>query len=118
MTYSLVSTQPIRNKPMKTPTIIIAALNTLPLVVYVFIVLPLIKMMGAGAPFDSVIGQFFFYGFIYAALAYPLVLLINHVSAFLNFRKRLFKVAFINETILSTYIVTILVYGTIAFSAT
>ena len=102
---------------MKSPTIVLAAVNTLPLVIYVFIAVPLAQMLGANALVgESLATKFFFYGFVYAALAYPLVLLFNHASAFLNYRKHLFKVALINEVVMSSYLVALLFYGVAAYS--
>ena len=102
---------------MKTPTIVLAAVNTLPLVIYLFIAIPLVQMLGASAPvYDSLILRFFFYGFVYAALAYPLVLIFNHTNAFLNYRKHLYKVALCNEVAMSAYLLLLVVYGAVAFA--
>ncbi len=104
---------------MKTTTIILSIINSLPLFLYVFVALPLTHIIKNGASFgEEGIIQFFGYGFAWAGIAYPLVLAFNHFNSIKNYRKNLHKAALMNQISMSVYLILLAVYGVVALGPT
>jgi hypothetical protein len=99
---------------MKATVITLACINSSPLIIYLFVWLPSLKIIqSAGDYGEAAMEQFFVLGFAWATLLYPLVLLFNHFFCFLNFRRKQVKAALGNQLTMSLYIIVLVIYGAV-----
>jgi len=90
--------------------------NSAPLFLYLFVALPMYQLLQMGGSSNgSDMSNFFGNGFLWAGLAYPLVLAFYHFASVLSFRKGNAKGAMMNQLMMSGYLVLLLAYGLIGF---
>ena len=97
---------------MKTATIILATLNSAPLVPYPFVALPLISILrlGGSAAGEGITKQLIALGFIWGTLLFPVVLIFNHWNSFRKYRVGLFRDAMTHQLVSSFYILLLAIY--------
>lgn len=101
---------------MKIASILLAILNTLPLGIYVFVVVPLIQILEKGIESGgSPVSQFCGYGFLWGSLLFPLFLVLNHVFFVKNYTRAAFRPALFNQLYTLAYLGLIGIYAIIAF---
>lgn len=100
---------------MKLAAVLLAILNTLPLSVYPFVVLPLAEIAFSGDQIgETALSHYFGYGFIWGALLYPLLLIFNHVAFIRNRMYHAHGRALFNQLTTFVYVSLIIIYGFLA----
>lgn len=100
---------------MKFSSILLAILNTLPLGLYPFVVIPLSKIAFSGDTVgETQLSHFFGYGFIWGSLLFPVILIFDHTLFVRNYCASQYKRALLNQTITFLYLFLIFVYGFVA----